>query len=137
MKNQPAHSSGFTLIELMITIIIAAILFSIAIPSFTDTIAANRLTTSANELVTALNLARSEAIKRGMQVTIRNKGAATQWESGWDVFVDIDGNGNWMMLIQRPAKPTRAESLFALPRWLYPRGTYDVVAYTATTQWTE
>ena len=88
MKNQPAHSSGFTLIELMITIIIAAILLSIAIPSFTDTIAANRLTTNANELVTALNLARSEAVKRGQQVVVRKTGA--NWENGWQVFVDID-----------------------------------------------
>jgi type IV fimbrial biogenesis protein FimT len=94
MHKQPEYNSGFTLIELLITITIAAIVLGIAIPSFSSTIASNRLTTSANELVTALNFARSEAVKRGMQVTVRNKGAATQWESGWDVFVDFNGNGN-------------------------------------------
>ncbi|MCX7101945.1 MAG: GspH/FimT family protein [Methylobacter sp.] len=50
------------------------------------------MTTYANQLVTSLNLARSEAIKRGIQVTVRNKGASTQWEGGWDVFVDVNGN---------------------------------------------
>jgi type IV fimbrial biogenesis protein FimT len=93
MHNQPEYNSGFTLMELMVTIAIAAILLSIAIPSFTPTIASNRLTTYANEFVTALNLARSEAVKRGIQVTVRRKGTTSQvWEGGWDVFVDIIGN---------------------------------------------
>lgn len=75
----------------MFTIAIASIVLGIAIPSFSSTIASNRFTTQANELVTALNLARSEAIKRGVQVTVRRKGAtSSQWESGWDVFVDVE-----------------------------------------------
>lgn len=77
----------------MITLSIAAILLGGAIPSFTSIIASNRLAANANKLVTALNVARSEAIKRGMQVTIRRKGdTSTQWESGWDIFVDNDGS---------------------------------------------
>ena len=91
MHKQPQTSSGFTLAELMITLAIAGILVGVAIPSFTSMITSNRLTTYANELMTALNLARSEAIKRGEQVTIRRKGGNSQeWESGWDVFVDVD-----------------------------------------------
>ena len=79
--------------ELMITITIAAMLLSIAIPSFTSIIVSNRLTTYANEFVTALNLARSESIKRGVQVTVKRKGTTSAaWENGWDVFVDSDGN---------------------------------------------
>jgi type IV fimbrial biogenesis protein FimT len=88
MHNQPEHSSGYTLMELMVTIAIAGILLGVAIPSFTSIISSNRLTTYANELVAALNLARSEAIKRGQQVVVRKTG--TDWEDGWQVFVDID-----------------------------------------------
>ena len=88
MHNQPEHSFGFTLMELMVTIAIAGILLGVAIPSFTSIISSNRLTTYANELVTALNLARSEAIKRGQHVVVSKTG--TDWEDGWQVFVDID-----------------------------------------------
>ncbi|HEY8034537.1 MAG TPA: GspH/FimT family pseudopilin [Methylobacter sp.] len=96
MYNQPEYNSGFTLLELMVTIAIAGILVGAAIPSFTSIIASNRLTTYANDLVTALNLARSEAVKRGIQVTVRRKGAtSTQWESGWDVFVDSDSSNDF------------------------------------------
>jgi len=54
---------GFTLVELMVTIAIAAILTMIAVPSFQRLILSNRLTTSANALVDAVNAARLEAIK--------------------------------------------------------------------------
>ena len=88
--------------ELMVTVAIAGILLGAAIPSFTSIISSNRLTTYANELVTALNLARSEAIKRGGSVTVRkvdnysftNLRANANWEDGWDVFTDINNDGN-------------------------------------------
>lgn len=54
---------GFTMVELMITIVIAAILTAIAIPSFRNIILSNRLTSTANDIVSALNVARMEAIK--------------------------------------------------------------------------
>ncbi|OAI21157.1 pilus assembly protein FimT [Methylomonas lenta] len=93
MRNKNVKSLGFTLIELMVTISIAGILLAIAVPSFTSVITSNRLTTFANDLVTTFNLARSEAIKRGVQVTVLRKGAnSSEWESGWDVFVDINGD---------------------------------------------
>ena len=82
------YDSGYTLMELMVTITIAGVLLSIAIPNFTSVISSNRLTTYANELVTALNFARSEAIKRGQHVVVRKTG--TNWEDGWQIFVDID-----------------------------------------------
>lgn len=90
-----AKNSGFTLIELMVTLAVAAIVLTIGIPSFQELVNNNRLTTGTNQLVTALNLARSEAVKRGVQVTVRRKGITTQrWELGWDVFADSNGDGN-------------------------------------------
>jgi type IV fimbrial biogenesis protein FimT len=95
MRSKGRHT-GFTLIELLVTIAIAAIVLGIAVPSFNATISSNRLTTRANELMTALSLARSEAIKRGVQVTVRRKSAtSTQWEEGWDVFADSNGDNDF------------------------------------------
>jgi len=84
---------GFTLIELMVTISIASVVMGLAIPSFMDSINSNRLTATANEFVAALNYTRSEAVKRGIQVTMAPTSAtAAQWESGWTIFVDINEN---------------------------------------------
>ncbi len=92
MWNNSGKSSGFTLVELMITLAIAGILVAVGIPSFNSTISDSRLTSYANDFVTALNLARSEAIKRGQPVSIRKSNA--NWESGWRLFTDADGDGN-------------------------------------------
>ncbi len=82
---------GFTLIELMMTLAIAAILVSLAAPSFTDTIKNNRLTTQYNELVTQLTLARSEAIKRNTEIIVlNNDGNESNWHKGWVIFEDTN-----------------------------------------------
>ena len=57
------RACGFTLVELMITLVVAAILLMIAVPSFQHLILSNRLTTAANGLVDAINTARMDAIK--------------------------------------------------------------------------
>ncbi|GMQ95632.1 MAG: type IVa pilus pseudopilin TppE [Gammaproteobacteria bacterium] len=84
--------TGFTLIELLITITIAAILSAVAAPSFSRLIRDTRLTTSANNLVSVLNLARSESAKRGANVFVQADSGTTAWESGWTVYVDTNGN---------------------------------------------
>ncbi|WJW75089.1 GspH/FimT family pseudopilin [Thiohalobacter sp. IOR34] len=87
---------GFTLIELMITIAIAAILLTVGVPSFRSIIQNNRITAQANELVTALNLGRSEAVKRGQTITVcaSSTGSACTggWPDGWLVMTDANGN---------------------------------------------
>lgn len=55
---------GFTLVELMITLAVAAVLMIIAIPSFKNITLSNRLSTTANALVNSINTARMEAVKR-------------------------------------------------------------------------
>ncbi|MGK9065743.1 GspH/FimT family pseudopilin [Pseudomonas sp. SA195] len=87
------HSRAFTLIELMITLAILAILLAIAAPSFRDTIQNNRTQTIANDLTTALQFARSEAVKRGVRVDICRRAAnacadAVDWGNGWLVKVN-------------------------------------------------
>lgn len=85
-------SPGFTLIELMITLAVAAIMLTVAIPSFSNFVKDNRLTSQANTFVASLNLARSEAIKRGTRVYITSNNGTT-WNDGWKVWVDRNGNG--------------------------------------------
>ncbi len=58
------RQAGFTLLELLITVIVAIVLMAVAIPSFVNFIESNRVTGLANQMVTALNVARSEAIRR-------------------------------------------------------------------------
>jgi len=57
-------AKGFTVVELMVTLGVVAILTVVAVPSFNNMINSNRLTTTANEMVAGLNVARMEAIKR-------------------------------------------------------------------------
>ena len=92
MSKHSFKTQGFTLIELVMTMAIAGILVSMAIPSFNSILNSSRLTNYANDLVGALNLARSEAVRRGIQVTVSNNGVLTHWERGWTVFVDINGD---------------------------------------------
>jgi type IV fimbrial biogenesis protein FimT len=82
---------GFTLIELMVAVSVAAVLLGLGVPAFRQTLISNRLTASANEFMAALNYARSEAIRRGVPVTVRKNG--TQWENGYFAFVDRNGDG--------------------------------------------
>ena len=100
MKELP-YKKGFTLIELLVTIAIAAILMGVGIPSFKESIKNNRLTTLNNEFITSLTFARSEAIKRGMTISVRkvdsnsstNYSSTANWEDGWDVFSDNNEDG--------------------------------------------
>ena len=61
---------GLTLVEIMITLSITAILFSLAAPCFSNLIKHNRLTTQFNKLLSALSLTRDEAVKQGMDIII-------------------------------------------------------------------
>jgi type IV fimbrial biogenesis protein FimT len=91
---------GFTLVELMMTLVIASIVLTLAVPSFRDLIQNNRITGQVNEMVTAFNLARMEAIRRGSPVSVcasadqAGCSGANNWATGWIVFADANATGN-------------------------------------------
>ncbi|MGH8027964.1 MAG: GspH/FimT family pseudopilin [Pseudoxanthomonas sp.] len=89
--------TGYTLLELMVTVAIAAILLGIALPSFQSSLRSNRVATATNEALASLALARSEAIRntRGAGVCASANGSScgADWNSGWLVWSDTDGDG--------------------------------------------
>ena len=96
-KNPSRHltktHNGFTLIELMVVIAIAAIIMTIAVPSFAQMVGQQRVKAAANDFKSAVALARSEARKTGLNTSIRQIGKTSvtggSWEKmsdGWHVF---------------------------------------------------
>ena len=85
---------GFTITELMITLAVMSILVSVAAPSYQDFVATTRLNSHTSEFVTALHLARSEALKRNTTITLCKSSNGTtcavtgDWSQGWIVFTD-------------------------------------------------
>ncbi len=87
-KHMRNKSNGFTLIELMVTVVVAAILLGVAVPSFRDAIQNNKFVATSNQLVSALKYARTEALKRRAAVTVCGLndthsacGASTNWRT--------------------------------------------------------
>lgn len=82
---------GFTLIELMITLVVLVVTLTIAVPSFVTWIRNNRVDTATRTLVGALQLARNEAVSRQSVITIDNGG---NWTNGLTIYTDTDAAGN-------------------------------------------
>jgi type IV fimbrial biogenesis protein FimT len=85
------RSPGFSMVELMVVLSIAAILLTVSVPSFRHLIQQQKITTTVNDFFAAINLARSEAIQRGSRVDLVPADAA-DWAKGWIVFIDRNNN---------------------------------------------
>ena len=120
----PCTCRGITLIEMMVVVALVAILAAVAVPNLSDLFINNRLSTTTNELIAALNTARSEAIRRGAVVTIRRcetvnaangcveaSSGSQEWTKGWYVFADIDALTNLAGRGKRDLGPNSKEEL--------------------------
>ena len=121
---------GFTLIELMVTLAIATILMMIAAPDMRGFIVSNRLSSNSNEILGALGLARTEAVRRNQRVIFCHVAATNgtpditactdpgtaSWQ-GWMIFVDI-----------QPADGARAVAEEVIRAGAFPGGSTQVLA---------
>lgn len=98
--NHDMHGArGFTITELVITLVIFGILTAMGVPAYTEFVRNSRRAAVLNEFSAALNLARSEAVKRGVPIAVCRTntgtsctGAGTFWADGWLVFVNTDND---------------------------------------------
>jgi type IV fimbrial biogenesis protein FimT len=133
MRAAPVQA-GFTLIELLVTMTIAAILLAIAVPSFNSSIASARASDGANSLLGALELARSEAVRRGVTVSACRVASANpttcggtatsfnnnDWAMGWIVFAD-NGTASAQAVFE-PALTPQADELIIAQQAFAPGG---------------
>ena len=91
---------GFTLTEFIITLALAGIFITLAVPGYYSLIQNNKVVSMINNLSAGLSYARMESIKRGVRVSVCSAanssltscGTAAQWLQGWIVFLDADNN---------------------------------------------
>jgi type IV fimbrial biogenesis protein FimT len=92
------YATGFTILELMISVSVLSILLAIGVPGFTNVIRTNRIATQTNNLIGALNYARGETAVRGQPISMcaanADRSACSNnndWSNGWIIFTDRTG----------------------------------------------
>jgi type IV fimbrial biogenesis protein FimT len=115
-------AAGFTLVEMLVTLVIAGVLLALAVPSMQRLITTRAVVTQAEALASALRLARSEAMKRGMAVSMCAStstadaqpgcAGASNWKTGWLMFTDdnLDGDlgeGDQLLQVQSPVSAVK------------------------------
>lgn len=101
MTGKRHNERGFNILELMVTLTVAAVALGLGIPTFTEVLANNRMAGAANDLITSIHTARTEAVKRRATVTLC---ASSNWSdanpncnlgggaAGWIAFFDANGD---------------------------------------------
>lgn len=117
---------GVTLMEVMVVLAIVAIALALGVPSFREFVARNRLDSTAQDLLASLQYARSEAMRRGAQVTVRLAGAAgsRNWGGGWTMFADADRDG---VLDESEKPPIREGAALAPPLTLFGSESFETL----------
>lgn len=92
------NCKGATVIELMMTITLAGIILSLAVPALKQFLANNQIVSTSNSIVSGLNMARTTAVHSGEDITIcpssnGSSCAVDTWDDGWIVFKDLDNDG--------------------------------------------
>lgn len=127
---------GFTVIELLVTLAIVAIVLTVGVPGMKNLIYNNRLTAATNSLVGSLNYARSEAVKQGIRAAIcsssdQSSCTGSAWSTGWLVWVDTDNDSS----LDSPGEIVRVSEALRGAVTVTAANTtvsYDATGFTAT-----
>lgn len=113
MRQHKKTIDGFTLIELIVTMAIGVILMMVAVPSFITYKKNAELTAATNTLLVAINAARGEAMKRGVNALVVPTNNGSAWSDGWVVFVDKDRSQTYTstdtLVLSQAAPPSYIE----------------------------
>ncbi len=104
-----SKNRGFTLVELMVTITVLAIVVGVAAPSLAAFIQSNRVAGNANSMVSALNFARSEAVSRAESVRFcpvnesqDGCSGSDDWSAGWVAIVQSGSDAGEVLRVWSP-----------------------------------
>ena len=104
---------GFSLVELLVTFALIAMLAAIALPSFREFLIRSNVTTLTNDLVAALNTAKVEAVKRGLPVAVISISGNGNWTSGWRIRADTSRNGAYTTVLAEHDAAAATYTVFA------------------------
>jgi type IV fimbrial biogenesis protein FimT len=120
------HAGGFTLIELMVTVIVLVIVVTTAAPSMIQLVTSQRTRNAAADLASAVTLTRSEAVNRNTTITMAASGSGGSWSGGWAVTagtqrvrgygpfdgITITASGGSSLTVGNDGRPTAGTQTF-------------------------